>query len=403
MARTDKTGRTKPPTSTVIAEVPEFGGARTYLLTLISWLRTLGFSVSLNVGRDVLHDRDLRSTLRDCGGEVRVLPQWTGSAVFRFLRLEYLAEVVARRLVARRRPRETLRIISVATPLQFWGLLLRRVPCIYVLHTIPADTSQWGGGRMRTTVRRLRERLWALRIRSALDRGTIVLTVSRFSAEEVARLWLKGRRHRNLRYLYNTVSGLDQELSPLSSCRVATLGHLVWYKQPRLWLQIARAVQRRLPQAVFIWGGDGELRDALEEATKREGVKGIRFAGLVSDVSSFLRDAAVYVQPSLIESHGISVLEAMAHGVPCVVSSAGGLPESVDDGVTGFVVDPGNVDGFADAVTSLLANRELRLSMGRAGRSKFENEFSVSVWETKMETLLSELGIRSRGTTVSKV
>jgi glycosyltransferase involved in cell wall biosynthesis len=119
--------------------------------------------------------------------------------------------------------------------------------------------------------------------------------------------------------------------------------------------------------------------------------KDVRFAGRIDEheLPQLHRHAVVFVLPSLHETcygrHipipellGLSVLEAMASGTPVVCSRVGGVPEIVDDGITGFLVEPGNVGELNDRIQQLLSNRKLAEKMGRAGRDRVLDRFT---WE----------------------
>jgi glycosyltransferase involved in cell wall biosynthesis len=85
----------------------------------------------------------------------------------------------------------------------------------------------------------------------------------------------------------------------------------------------------------------------------------------------------VLVLPSLSEALGLVLLEAGALGVPVVATAVGGIPEVVEDGVTGILVPPGQPDALADAVTRLLRDPERARAMGEAGRARVEREFTL--------------------------
>lgn len=121
---------------------------------------------------------------------------------------------------------------------------------------------------------------------------------------------------------------------------------------------------------------DRTLENSLGRNGTREHVK---IAGHIpwDRLPDFYRRATVFVMPSYYETFGISVLEAMAFGLPVVASNVGGLPEVVEDGVTGLLVPPGDVKALADSLARLLRDPELRARMGRAGQERVRSEFTV--------------------------
>jgi glycosyltransferase involved in cell wall biosynthesis len=111
----------------------------------------------------------------------------------------------------------------------------------------------------------------------------------------------------------------------------------------------------------LVVAGDGPLRASVPSAL-----------GFVphTELEQLYARAAVVVLPSHREGLPLSVLEAMAHGRPVVASAVGGIPELVQDGVTGLLVPPGDVDALRSALERLLADPILRRRMGRAGRRR---------------------------------
>jgi glycosyltransferase involved in cell wall biosynthesis len=104
-------------------------------------------------------------------------------------------------------------------------------------------------------------------------------------------------------------------------------------------------------------------------------------------VAERVRQADLLVLPSLTESFGMPLAEAMASGVPVVATRAGGMPELVEDGVTGMLVDSANPPGLANAIERLLADPALRRSMGELGRKRAVRLFS---WDAVAASALAE-------------
>jgi glycosyltransferase involved in cell wall biosynthesis len=133
---------------------------------------------------------------------------------------------------------------------------------------------------------------------------------------------------------------------------------------------LARCCEMGLDASVVIVG-EGPLRRPLaEEATRLNVERRVRLVGLQADVRDFLRAADVFVFPSLYEAIGISLLEAMACKKAVVASRVGGIPEIVEDGISGILVSPGNVELLAEALVRLAsAPRDLAL-LGQAARAR---------------------------------
>jgi glycosyltransferase involved in cell wall biosynthesis len=157
---------------------------------------------------------------------------------------------------------------------------------------------------------------------------------------------------------------------------LVTVGRL---KAPKDFLTLVRALAL-LPRGSFdaLIVGDGPDRADLEAEIRRLGIgERVHLAGERRDVSALLAGASVFVLPSVSEGLPVSVLEAMAAGLPVVGSRVGGMPELVVEGETGLLVEPGDPDELAAALGRLLAERELRRRLGDAGRERARRRFAL--------------------------
>lgn len=127
--------------------------------------------------------------------------------------------------------------------------------------------------------------------------------------------------------------------------------------------------------------GDGPFRGELEAQKQALGLGAVvEFAGEVPDARPHLEDADVFVLSSLSEGMPVSILEAMAAGLPVVASAVPGLEEVVLDGQTGFLVPPGDATALAAQLGRLVDDPDLRGSFGAAGRARAEEHFSLPGW-----------------------
>ncbi len=133
------------------------------------------------------------------------------------------------------------------------------------------------------------------------------------------------------------------------------------------------------PNAHLVLVGEGVLREQLEEQAKKLGLSGqVHFLGLRTDIPEVLGAMDVFVLSSDFEGNPLSVMEAMASGLPIVSTAAGGVPDLFESGKEGLLVQPGDVQGLSNAMAFLLGNRELRQSLGMAAARRARGNFDVA-------------------------
>lgn len=136
-------------------------------------------------------------------------------------------------------------------------------------------------------------------------------------------------------------------------------------------------VLERVPNAYLLLAGDGPLLEPVRRVASGTSVSSrILFPGFETDVRGMLAALDVFVSSPVSEGLGIAAIEAMGAGLPVVSVRTGGVPEVVVDGVTGILVEPGDVSGLTDAMLRLARDPMLRLEMGEAGRFRAVEEFS---------------------------
>ncbi len=138
------------------------------------------------------------------------------------------------------------------------------------------------------------------------------------------------------------------------------------------------AVQAAHPSAVCLLAGQGSMRAELERQIGAAGLGGtVRLLGFRTDVPALMAAADVFVLPAPAEPFGLVLLEAMAAGRPVVAVAAGGPVEIVPDGQAGLLVPPADAAALAAALGRLLADPPLRHRMGAAGRTRWQDRFTV--------------------------
>lgn len=190
-------------------------------------------------------------------------------------------------------------------------------------------------------------------------------------------------------------AALDAAYGPLMifACR-----QLFPRKGIRFLIEAVAQLKPTFPELTLVLAGDGFERPELVRLAANLGIgSSVTFLGWVPNVElpKYYRASAVSVIPSLEEGFGIPAAEAMGCEVPVVASDAGGLPEVVEDGVTGLVVPRGDSAALAKAIGTLLADAGLRHRMGVAGRERALKLFDWDRSAERFEQVYVELGARA--------
>jgi glycosyltransferase involved in cell wall biosynthesis len=159
---------------------------------------------------------------------------------------------------------------------------------------------------------------------------------------------------------------------------VGNVAALVPHKGQRYLIDAARIVVRGIPDARFVILGEGELRDHLEKQVHEYHLeKHVLLPGFRTDVIGCIKGFDVFAMSSVTEGLGTSLLDAMACRRAIVATSAGGIPELVEDGVNGLVVPPRDAPALARAIVRALADSALRQQMADAGFARVRERFTV--------------------------
>jgi glycosyltransferase involved in cell wall biosynthesis len=165
---------------------------------------------------------------------------------------------------------------------------------------------------------------------------------------------------------------------PAGAPVVGNVAALTAHKDHATLLTAAAQVIARVPDARFVIVGQGELESRLRTRAHELGLDGhVLFAGFRPDVDRLIPAFDVFCLSSHMEGLGTSLLDAMCYARAVVGTAAGGIPEAVEDGVTGRVVPPREPDALAGALAEVLLDRARRESMGAAGRARFLERFTA--------------------------
>jgi glycosyltransferase involved in cell wall biosynthesis len=178
---------------------------------------------------------------------------------------------------------------------------------------------------------------------------------------------------------------------------VAIVARLVPIKAHEVFFAAASIVSGRRPDARVLVVGDGERRAELEALVERLGLGPVvRFLGWRGDLPAIYRDVDVVVLTSRNEGSPVSLIEAMAAGRPVVATCVGGVPDLVEHGVNGCLVEPDQPAAVAEAVLALLQDRGRRVALGDAGRRRVYPAFAAERLLRDIDALYVSLLERKR-------
>jgi glycosyltransferase involved in cell wall biosynthesis len=252
--------------------------------------------------------------------------------------------------------------------------MLARVPRL--VHTVHGHYLSYPPGlvaRLKKRLRHILERLLAYRY----DR---IVTVSDSIQAYVRRdIGLPVGRMVTIR---NGVPCVDSRRSPSTRAAVTfmTVGRLAGVKNHAMMLRAFAITVRTQPGARLRIVGDGPERKNLEAQAHALGIsQHVEFLGFRNDVSPLLAEADVLLMSSHYEGVSIAILEAMCAGLPVIATRVGGVPETVQDGVTGLLVADNDADAMAQVMLGLIASEPERRRLGEGGQARLQQEFSIGI------------------------
>ncbi len=173
---------------------------------------------------------------------------------------------------------------------------------------------------------------------------------------------------------------------------IGTIGRLAEVKQQAVLIRAFAKILPAFPAARLMLVGDGPLRAELEELAQSVGVAStVIFTGYQPNPERYLAALDIFVLPSRAEAMPLVIPEAWAAGRPVIASRVGGIPELIEDGKTGFLVESGDVNELAARLQSLLTDPQRARELGRAGRALACAKFDVTTMASTYDLIYREL------------
>ena len=247
------------------------------------------------------------------------------------------------------------------------------------------------------------------RIRDEMDRALLRQLTPKMdhliavSSSIVAKIEHEGRHGPPVSLIYNGIDleRYDQQVPcctlreeyglPESGPLVGVVARLEPEKGHPTLLEAWPSVLAAYPDASLLIVGEGTRRAALEEQAAALGLtRSVIFTGRRDDVPAVTKSLDVAVLPSYREAQGLTILEAMALSRPVVASNVGGIPEMIEDGRTGLLVEPHDAEALAGAIVRLLSDHPLADTLGRNGHDLVHDRFCVELMVRAVETIYDE-------------
>jgi colanic acid/amylovoran biosynthesis glycosyltransferase len=270
-----------------------------------------------------------------------------------------------------------------------WLPVVRRAGVRFFAHAHGYDVS-----------RKLRDPQWRVRY-AEYNEADGLITVSEVSRRRLLELGITPER------VHVVPCGVEVPAAPVvrperRSVRCLAVGRMIAKKGPCLTLQAFRLAAAQFDDLTLDFIGGGPLLGAAEQYVRDVGIGDrVRLLGPQPHhvVRRAMREADIFVQHSRTDPHTgdeeglpVSILEAMAEAMPVVSTRHAGIPEAVDHGLTGLLVDEGDVDAMAECLVALSADAEDRRRLGTAGWRRVRDHFS---WDHERRLLAHLLGLEA--------
>ncbi len=160
-------------------------------------------------------------------------------------------------------------------------------------------------------------------------------------------------------------------------------------------LKHLNALYSSLSYTAYIVGKEAEINKVqiLEEIQNRNLNNNVLYVGPKYNIEKYqmISSMDILIYPTLNDVWGLVILEAMQAGLPVIASREGAIPEIVDDGITGFLVDKNNHEQIVDKLMFLIKNPDIRIKMGFAGQAKFKEKYELKTFELNMQNVFNDV------------
>ncbi len=200
-----------------------------------------------------------------------------------------------------------------------------------------------------------------------------------------------------IRVVHNALSDVPARAAVAADgpVRIGCVARMDEMKGIRFLIEAFGQLVGEFPEMELVLVGDGPEKPALERLVQEAGLaENITMTGHYDgDIAELIATFQIYAFPSLWEGLPYALLEAMRAGLAIISTDVGGIPEAIDDGVTGLLVPPASTEALASAIGRLLIDPGLREKLGSAARRRFETDFSLAAMQDAAVRVFKEAGL----------
>ena len=259
---------------------------------------------------------------------------------------------------------------------------LLSLPCVCSCHnnvSCFSNKSAYSRERITTTIFKMRKKNYI----SCLKHVDAIISVSEYIKKELISVGVESTKITTIYNVHDFPDDMENKgspTSPKSNTVLFALGRLVWYKGFEVLIEAMKIISPKDSNIKLIIAGNGiELQHLKHLVATYKLEHSVSFTGKVSEIEliKLYKEADIVLLPSIFPDPAPLIsMEAMYYGKPLIASNIGGIPESVNHGVNGFLVPPNDPKKTANAILELVNNPGLRYHMGKKGREEFEKKFS---------------------------
>lgn len=349
-----------------LATFSKYGGTRTYMEVLLDLLQEYEYQIYFIQNEDNINSNAL--TLIRKKNIIPIEFNYTFKTWFTILFSIYFFNKIIKKYNI------NTTIITEGDVGYYLPCILLKTQNVLIEHTIPMSSLDY-----------LRNK-----IVSKIKSNTKLICVSEYQKNKTIENWGKNLKD-YCSVIYNS-SGFNSSLvfkkkmAFFSIRKIITVAHFIDYKNPDMWLSIANKLTQKRSGLEFRWIGDGEKLPFYQDKLKENNA--IKLLGYCDkeQIKTEYENAFLYLALSKIENLPISVIDALYAGLPAVVLNTGGLPEVVDSGKCGFVVN--NEEEAIERIEILLNDQGLYLDMCKYSVERYNALFSKSMWKKNIVNIL---------------